>query len=209
MNFSIDTFPPERFGRISGSRCSPLVPIKDAKVGMISLAEGLAGERYWQTYDEVNTWEMEHGKMAEHFAHEHYKKFYDENIQAGEFGYEGELSWSTDAESDYYGVDYKCPTSRKGFERYLYKGLKKEEIDQCQFYMMVTKKPLWKICAYLTEHERMTDNGLTYPIPENQRMLIFDVEPNQDWRDKFWSNHDFVINQRDIFIEMLKLKFPK
>jgi hypothetical protein len=209
MNFAIDTFPPERFGRISGSRCSPLVPIKDAQKGMITLAKELAGERYWQTYDEVSTWEIEHGKMAEHFANEHYKEHYNSNVQKGQFGFDGELSWSTDAETDEYGIDYKCPTSRKGYERYLFDGLKKEEIDQCQFYMMVRNKPKWLIAAYLCETQRMSDNGLTYPITQDHRMIIIEVDKDLSWREKFWSNHDFVIEQRDIYIEMLKLKFPK
>ena len=209
MNFAIDTFPPERFGRISGSRCSPLVPKRDAKAGMITLAKKLASERYFQTFAEVNTWELEHGKMGEHFAHEHFKKYHNAYIQKGVYGFDGELSWSTDAECEEYGADYKCPTTLDKFNDYLFDGISDYEYNQSQFYMMVRKLSKWLVCPYLIETERMTDNGLTYPIPENQRMLIIEVKPDQEWRDKFWSNHDFVIEQRNIYIEMLKLKFPK
>jgi len=209
MNFAIDTFPPERFGRISGSRCSPLVPKRDAKVGMITLAKKLASERYFHTFEETNTWQMEHGKMAEHWAHEHFKEHNDAKIEKGVYGFKGELSWSTDAEASDYGVDYKAPTTLDGFNDYLFDGLSDYEINQAQFYMMTTSKDKWLVCPFLTETQRMTDNGLTYPLPEKQRMIIIEVLPDMAWREKFWSNHDFVINQRDTFIEMLKLKFPK
>jgi hypothetical protein len=209
MNFAIDTFPPERFGRVSGSRCSPLVPKRDAKVGMITLAKELASERYFQTFAEVSTWQMEHGKMAQHFAHEHYKTYFDDKVQDGVYGSEGELSWSTDAELTDYGIDYKAPTSLDKFNDYLFDGISDYEFNQAQFYIMKRKKPIWLICPYLIEHQKMTDNGLTYPIPEKQRMLIIEVKESKEWQDKFYSNLPFVIEQRDTFIEMLKLKFPK
>ena len=209
MNFAIDTFPPERLGRISGSRCSSLVPKKDAEKGMVTLAKKLASEKYFQTFSEVNTWEMEHGKMGEHWAHEQFKAYHNLQIQKGVFGYDGDLSWSTDAECSEYGVDYKCPTTLDKFNDYLFDGLSDYEINQAQFYMMVCKLDLWLVCPFLMETQRMTDNGLTYPIPEKQRLLIIEVKPDQNWRDKFWSNKDFVINKRDEFIEILKLKFPK
>jgi hypothetical protein len=209
MNFAIDTFPPERFGRISGSRCSPLVPKRDAKAGMITLAKQLASERYFQVFEETSTWQMEHGKMAEHWAHEHFKEYHDADIQKGVYGHEGELSWSTDAQATDYGVDYKAPTSLDKFNDYLFDGISDYEFNQAQFYMMTTKKDKWLVCPFLIETERMTDNGLTYPIPTRQRMLIIEVLPDLVWREKFWSNYDFVIGQRDQYIEMLKIKFPK
>jgi len=140
MNFAIDKFTPERFGLITGSRCSPLVPIKDAQKGMITLAKELAKERYFSYYDEVSSWQMEHGEMGEHWAFEHYKQFYDANVQKGKFGFLGDVGWSPDAELPNYGVDFKCPTTLDNFLSYLTDGISKKEEDQCQLYMMGTKK---------------------------------------------------------------------
>lgn len=209
MNFAIDTFPKERLGRISGSRCSPLVPAIDAKKGMVTLAKQLASERYFGVFAETSTWQMEHGTMAEHFAHEHFLKYYDKDIERGSFGYKDELAWSTDAEGRGYGVDYKAPTTLDNFNDYLFDGLSDYEKNQAQFYMMVRGVDRWLVCPYLTETQRMTDNGLTYPIKDDHRMMVIEVSVDKCWQEKFWSNHDFVINERDTFIQMLSLQFPK
>lgn len=207
MSLAIDTFPKERFGRVSGSRCTPLVPKRDAKVGMITLAKKLAKERFFETYDEVSTWEMEHGKMGEFWAFDHFQKYHDENIQKGVFGHDKDTAWSTDAELPDYGIDYKCPTTLDGFLNYLFDGISDYEYNQAQMYMWKREKPKWVIAPFLMETQRMTDNGLKYPVLERDRMILIEVFPDQDWINKFESNLPFVIEQRDSFIEMLKLKF--
>lgn len=206
-SLAIDTFPKERFGRVSGSRCTPLVPKGDAKKGMITLAKKLAKERFFGFYDEVSTWEMEHGKMGEFWAFEHFKQYHDEGIEKGVFGHDENTAWSTDAELLDYGVDFKCPTTLDGFLDYMFDGLSDYEKNQAQFYMYKRNKPKWVIAAFLIETQRMTDNGLTYPVPEKGRMHLIEVLPNLEWRDKFETNLPFVIEQRDTFIEMLKLKY--
>lgn len=207
MNLAIDTFPIERFGLVTGSRCSPLVPVKDAKVGMITLAKELAKEKHFHFYDEVSSWQMDHGTMGEHFAFEHFVEFYDKEIQKGQFGFSENIGWSPDAEGGDYGVDFKCPTSLDNFLDYLTDGMSKKEYDQCQHYMMCRKKDRWVIAAYLLETQKMTDNGLTYPLPENQRMILVEVKKSTEWQEKFNSNLPFVVSKRDEYIDMYKLKF--
>lgn len=206
MELATDIFPPERFGRVSGSRCGPLVPLKDAKKGMITLAKKLAKERYYQFYDEVSTWEMEHGKLNEPMAHEHFKKYFDKKICKGHSGFEGELAWSTDAEGIDYGVDYKCPTSLEKFNEYLFEGISDYEYNQAQFYMMKRNLSRWYVCPFLAETLRMSDYGLIYPEKEENRMLPIEVLPSDEWREKFWSNLPFVVENRDTYIEILKAK---
>jgi hypothetical protein len=207
MSLAIDIFPKERFGRVSGSRCTPLVPKRDAKAGMITLAKQLAKERFFGFYDEVSTWQMDHGKMGEFWAFEHFQKYHNEAIEKGVFGSDNDTAWSTDAELPEYGVDFKCPTTLDGYLNYLFDGISDYEYNQAQFYMHKRNKPKWVIAPFLIETQKMTENGLVYPIKEAERMILIEVLPDQAWRDKFESNLPFVIEERNNFIEMLKLKF--
>ena len=206
MNLAIDTFPPERFGLVTGSVCSPLVPKRSAEVGQRTLAKKLATQMYFMHYDEVSTWQMEHGKMAESFAF----SFYNENIDTLELGkwhMREHIGGSTDAEAETYGVDFKCPTSLEKWLDYMFEGISEQEYNQCQMYMHLSKKPLWKICAYLTETQLMTDNGLIYPVPHDKRMIVVDVAEDYDWVDKLYKNLPKVITMRNEFYEQLKTNF--
>jgi len=207
MILAIDIFPPERFGLVTGSRCSSLVPKRSAEVGQRTLAKQLANEKFFQFYDEMNTWQTEHGKMAEHFAHEHFIKYHDAYIEKGRWISEGDCGGSTDAEAKDYGVDYKSPTTLENWTEYLYDGISDKEHNQCQLYMKLTKKDRWLIGAYLTETQKMNDNGLTYPVKEENRMIIIEVVSDKSWVEKFESNLPNVIEIRDHCLEMLKLKF--
>ena len=66
MNLAIDKFDPQRLGTITGSKAHILMP-KSGKVveGMVTYARQLAKEKYFQFYDEVSTWQMEHGIQSE------------------------------------------------------------------------------------------------------------------------------------------------
>ncbi len=207
MNLAIDTFPTERFGLITGSRCSALVPKKSAEVGQRTLAKKLANEMFFKFYDETYNWQTEHGKMAEHFAHQHYELYYDNQIQLGAWHKVGECGGSTDAEADSYGVDYKSPTSLENWLDYLYEGISDYEYNQCQHYMNLTGKKKWIIAAFLTETNFMNDNGLTYPVKEKDRMILVEVERSNEWKEKFDLNLPKVVNLRNEFYEKLKIKF--
>src|SRR5688572_17901684 len=166
MLLAIDTFPMERFGLVTGSKCSVLFPLRgDGKVGQRSYAKTLANEKFFQFYDERSTWQTEHGKMAEFWAFEHYEKYIGSNIQKGEWIKKGECGGTTDALLPDRGVDFKCPTTLNGWLDYLHDPLDKEQKDQCQMYMYLTGLPLWEIAAFLIETQFMTDHGLTYPVP--------------------------------------------
>lgn len=209
MDFAIDTFPPERFGLVTGSRCTPLVPAGDAKAGMITLAKELAKEKYFRTYDEVSTWQMDHGKMAEIHAFQYYMDHYDKSIKKGEFGFDGDVGWSPDAEheTDDYGIDWKAPTTLTNFLKYLTDGISDAEYNQSQLYMKGRDKGRWLIAAYLLETTKMSDNGLTYPVPQNKRMILTEVKRDMAWGIKFDKNLPFVVSKREEYIEMYKLKF--
>jgi hypothetical protein len=212
MNLAIDTFPQERFGLVTGSKCSVMFPLRgDGKVGMTTYAKQLAQNRFFQFYDERGSWQTEHGKMAEHWAFIHYQDFYDKNIQPGSWIAKGECGGSTDAicmdAAGGYGIDFKCPVSLEGWLDYMYDGVSKEQHHQCQMYMYLTGLKMWRICAYLIETGFMTENGLTYPIEESKRMIIVYVPIDPDWAEKLQPNLTFVVNKRNEFIEQLKNKF--
>lgn len=207
MNFAIDTFPPERLGLITGSRCTPLFPKKSAEKGQRTLAKTLANEVFFKCYDEVNTWQMEHGKMAESFAFIHYQKYIDDSIQVGRFLAKDNCGGSSDAELKIKGVDFKSPTTLKNWTDYLFEPLDEDQINQCQMYMWIFDKDKWEIAAYLTETEKMNDNGLVYPVPDHHRMIRIEVERNSEWEVKLKENAPKVIEMRDDFVKQLKERF--
>jgi hypothetical protein len=207
MNFAIDTFPKERFGLVTGSKCSVMFPLKgDGVVGMTTYAKQLANERFFQFYDEKSAWQMEHGKMAEHFAMIHYREYYGD-LDAGGWYVKGDCGGSTDAESPTKVVDFKCPVTLEGWLDFLYDKLDKKYFDQLQMYMYLTDKNESEIAAYITETQFMTDNGLTYPVPEEKRMIIVKVLRDPKWEEKLNENLPFVVEMRDKYIEILKAKF--
>lgn len=208
MHLAIDTFPKERFGLITGSKCSVLFPDKgDGKVGMRTYAKTLANEKYFKYYDEFSTWQMQHGDMGEHFAFIHFQEFINKSVFKGEFVYEGDCGGSPDYEVEEYGIDFKCPTTLEKWLDYFHNGISKDQYHQCQMYMHLRKKNLWKIAAYLTETQFMNDNGLTYPVPETKRMILFDVKQDPEWSVKLNEVAPSVIKQRDEFFDKLKVKF--
>ena len=205
MSFAIDTFDPERFGLVTGSVCSPLVPKVSAKVGMITLAQELAKEKYFQFYDEVSTWQMTHGHLAEPLAFEHYQKYFDKDLKEGCWIKKGETGGTIDS----WGVDFKAPTTLSNWLKYLYEPISAQQYNQGQMYMNLTGLKEWKFCAYLVETNLMSENGLVYPIEESKRAIIQTIKYDSDWNSKFNANLPVVIEMRDKYIEQLEEKFGK
>jgi hypothetical protein len=207
MNFAIDTFPKERFGLVTGSKCTVMFPLRgDGVVGMTTYAKQLANELFFQFYDEKTAWQTEHGKMAEYFAKEHYRKYYGE-IEDGKWYVKDDCGGSTDAETEDTIIDFKCPVTLEGWLDFLYDKLDKKYFDQLQMYMYLSGKPKGMIAAYLTETQFMTDNGLVYPVAEDKRMIVVLVEKDPKWEDKLKENLPFVIEMRNKYIDLLKQKF--
>lgn len=211
MLFAIDQFPMERLGLVTGSKCSVLFPLKgDGKVGQRTYAKTLANEMFFQFYDERGTWQTEHGKMAEHWAFLHYQEHFGQNIQQGRFIVKGDCGGSTDAELPDKGIDFKCPTTLNGWLDYLHEPLSKEQKDQCQMYMYLTGLPTWEIAAYLIETQFMTDNGLKYPVEEQDRMIIVPIHKDQTWEMRLDEPLKYVVGLRNEFLDNLTVKFkPK
>lgn len=208
MQFAIDTFSMERFGLVTGSKCSVLFPLRgDGKVGQRTYAKTLANEMFFRFYDEKGTWQTEHGKMAQYFAFLHYQQYISDEITEGRWIKDGDSGGSTDAERPDRVIDFKSPTTLNGWLDYLHEPLDKEQKDQCQMYMYLTKKPMAEIAAFLTETQFMTDNGLTYPVPEEKRMIIVPVAKDPTWEERYELIRPSLIKQRDEFLEKLKLKF--
>lgn len=202
-----DIFPPERYGLVTGSRCTPLVPKRSAEKGMDTLARTLAKERYFQYYDELETWQMEHGKMNEHPAFEYWNEMY-EPIQKGRFIMDGDIGGSTDAEGEDFGVDFKCPTTLENWLNFLYEPITDGiYYNQAQLYMILTGHKRWVVAAYLMETDWMSTQGLKYPVSESNRIILNEIIPDQEWIDKFYSNLPKVIELRDQYVSLLKFKF--
>jgi len=207
MILAIDTFPAERFGLITGSKCSVMFPDRgDGKKGMTTYAKQLANERFFQFYDERSSWQTDHGKMAEHFAFEYYNERHKE-IRLGRFLRKGDCGGSTDAECDQYGLDFKCPTTLSGWLDYIYDGVDKDQYHQCQMYMYLTGLTEWRICAFLTETQFMTDNGLIYPVPQDKRMVEISVPLDPEWNGRLNESLPFVIEKREEYLQILNTQF--
>lgn len=202
-----DIFSPERYGLVTGSRCSPLVPKRSAEKGMDTLARTLAKERYFRHYDEIETWQMQHGKLCEHSAFEYWNTRY-ETVEKGRWVMDGDIGGNTDAEGETFGVDFKCPTSLQNWLNFLYEPITDGDYyDQAQLYMILTGKEKWVVAAFLMETDWMSNNGLTYPIDANNRMILNEILPNEEWEKKLFANLPKVIDLRDQYISLLKFKF--
>lgn len=208
MSFAIDTFPKERFGLVTGSKCSVMFPLRgDGVVGMSTYAKQLANERFFQFYDEMSSRATDHGKMAEHFAFLHYRDYYGADIFNGSFYQKGDCGGSTDAETKDRIIDFKCPVTLEAWLDYLYDKLDKKYYDQLQMYIYLTGKEYAEIAAYLIETQFMTDNGLTYPVEEKDRMIIVGVKKDKTWEERLNEQLPFVVQMRDKYIDILKAKF--
>jgi hypothetical protein len=208
MNFAIDTFNKERFGLVTGSKCVVLFPKGTSRSGPDTYARTLAKELFFQTYDEVSTWQMEHGKMSESFGFAHYVEYVDSRIEKGEWIRKGNCGGTIDAIiPGVRGVDFKCPTTLDGWLDYLYDGIDNQQENQCQMYMYLTGLDNWEIAAYLTETQKMSDNGLVYPIPEKQRMIRIQVQRRPEWETALNIVLPSLIQKRDEYMEKLKARF--
>lgn len=208
MDLANDKFDKDRFGLITGSACSVLFPDKgDGKAGMTTYAKKLANQKYFRFYDEVVTWQMQHGNLNEHEAFTFYQNRYDFSLEKGRFVKEGEFGGTSDAEAADYGVDFKCPTSLEGWLDYIHTGIDKQQENQAQMYLFLFKKESWKVCAYLTETEWMLERGLIYPVPEDKRMIIVEVKKKEGWEDRLIENSKFVIEERNKFYNILCEQF--
>jgi hypothetical protein len=208
MDLAADKFDSNRFGMITGSLCYIMFPDRGTgEVGMTSYAKELATQRFFRHYDEVSTWQMQHGNMNEHEAFTYFQDNYNFTLEKGSFKMKGEHAGTSDAVADDYGVDFKCPTSLNGWLEYIYSGINKQQYNQCQMYMYLFDKPVWKIAAYLTETEWMMERELSYPVPMDKRMIVIDVEREEGWVDRLDAATDFVVEKRAEFLEVLKKQF--
>lgn len=208
MNFAIDKFDEQRFGLITGSAVSVLFPEKgNGKAGQISYAMELAQQRYFQFYDEVSTWQMQHGNNAEGFALAHFQRFINPAAERGYFHKIGEYGGTCDCLCPEYGVDFKCPTSLGKWLEYLYTGISRQQYWQCQMYMWLFNREKWIVAAYLIETNFMADNGLIYPIPEEKRTITVEVKRVENFEEELYIRGQFVLDLRDNYIQQLKQQF--
>ena len=209
MELAVDKFHPERYGHITGSKAYILMPESGKVVeGMRTYAKQLAKERYFQYYDEVSTWQMEHGNQSESYALAHWRKYVNPDLQEGYFKRIGELAGTCDHICDDYLVDSKCPVSMENWLNYLYEGVSKQQYHQGQMYCFLFNRPRIIFGAYLCETNRMSDYGLVYPVPESQRLIQIEVVSDPNWIDKFMLMAEKVIAMRDEYIELLTERFP-
>ena len=74
-------------------------------------------------------------------------------------------------------------------------------------YMFLYDRPKWIICAYLLETDRMSNNGLTYPVDYKKRAILVEIEREEGWSDLLVQRAPSVIQMRDFFYERLKICF--
>ncbi len=203
-----DILDKQRFGLITGSKCHVLFPKKSAEVGQRTYAKQLANEMYFEYYDNTSTWQMEHGNNAESSAFEYYCDNFDRNIDyKPPFAKNGNFGGSADAVADVYGIDFKCPTSLEKWLDFIHEPLPKEHFYQCQMYMFLYNKPLWKIVAYLIETEKMSNSGEVYPVKHNERMICVNVIRDNNFEAELLEKSEPVIKMRDEFYAKLIEQF--
>ncbi len=208
MSFAIDTFPKERLGLVTGSKCSVLFPEKgDGKKGQITYAKQLAKEKFFGFHDEMSTWETRHGDMGQGEAFTFYNENINSEIQEAGFFIKGDCGGSPDGICKNYGVEIKCPTSLGKWLDYLTEPPSKDQYHQCQMYIYLTGKKYWELCPYLIETEFMTSNGFVYPIPKEKRMLRIRIDKDPKWAKALKLATPFVIHERNKYIETYKQQF--
>jgi hypothetical protein len=204
----LDKFDPKRYGLITGSKCAVLHPKKSAEVGQRTYAKQLANQMYFRFYDEQGSWQTEHGNNFEAEAYVYFHENFDKSaVHKPAFIVQDNFGGSADCLCDDYGVDFKCPTSLEKWLDYLHVGIDTDQYHQAQMYMMLYNREEWKICAFLTETEKMSNNGMTYPVPQNQRMIVVNVERDIEWAHKTYVNAEPVIVARDSFYQNLITQF--
>ena len=200
----MNEFDEKRFGLITGSKCAVLHPKRSAEVGQKTYAKQLANQMYFRFYDEQGTWQTQHGKDFEAeayvFLHENIDK---SAIHKPAFIARAWFGGSADCICDEYGVDFKCPTTLEKWLDYLHIGIESDQYHQCQMYMMLYQKEQWKICAYLTETFKMTEQGLRYPVPHDKRMIQIVVDKDPNWELQTYTNAAPVIEARDFYFNKL------
>jgi hypothetical protein len=207
-DFAIDKFNAERFGLVTGSKCSVLFPDRgDGKVGMTTYAKQLANQLYFKTYDEVSTWQTQHGQMCENSAFEYYHDYISNELEKGDWIRRGDCGGTLDAVRPDRVVDFKSATTLSKWLDYLHLPLDKDQVHQGQMYMYLMGIDLFEIAAFLEETQFMTENGLTYPVPHNKRMIIVKLEKDPSWEERLNDSLPFVIGKRDEFLSNLKAYF--
>lgn len=207
MDLAIDKFDEARFGLITGSECSVLFPKRSAEVGQRTYAKKLAMLKYFRFYDERSTWQTEHGNMCEHEAFEYYQQHFSADIEKGMWKAVGDCGGTCDALTSQSGIDFKCPTSLSAWLGYLTDGIDEQQYNQAQMYMYIFERNTWKICAYLTETLRMGEYGLTYPVPQDKRMILTEVHADDSWVSTLLERAPKIIEMRDEYFEQFKRYF--
>lgn len=203
-----DILDPERFGLITGSKCEVLFPKKSAEVGQRNYAIELANQMYWRYYDDIGSWQMEHGNNCEPMAFDYYFTHFDSKAEyKPKFKHIENWGGSADCLSPEWGTDFKCPTTLKAWLDYLYYGINDQQKHQAQMYMFLYDRPLWKICAYLQETDKMANEGETYPVPEDKRMILIDVIRDPVWEIALRAITPKIITMRDEFLKVLIKEF--
>jgi hypothetical protein len=203
------SFSEERHGLITGSKCGVMFPLKgDGMVGISTYAKQLAIAMYFRFSDDTGSWQTEHGKMGEYHAFNHYETYVTGHIERGEWLRKGDCGGTTDAKvPGVNGVDFKCPVTLEGWINYLTKGVSRDEECQAKMYCYLTGLPYWEIAAYLVETQRMSDNGLVYPVPEEKRMIRIKIEKDSEWEEELLEQTEIVVRLRDEYLAKFKQQF--
>jgi len=205
-----DILDKQRFGLITGSKVSVLFPDKksEQEVGLKTYAKQLANQLYFEFYDDIGTWQTEHGNNNESSAFEYYRDRFDNSVAyKPEFAKKGYHGGSADAIAELYGVDFKCPTSLEKWLDYIFVGIDKQQLMQGKMYCYLYNKAYWKICCYLIETEKMVNNGLTYPVHHDKRMIVVPIKRDSLWEEQLIEKTPHVIELRDEFYAKLVEQF--
>ena len=164
-------------------------------------------QRVFHHYDEIGTWQTEHGQYAEHEALQHARTYWNAKLEKPKFIANGLFGGSPDAVADDFGCDFKCPTSMQKWLEYAIEKVSPQQHYQCQMYMMLTGFDTWFIYAYLTETVRMGEFGLTYPVEPKNRAIKIPIEFDPMFPEQLQERTELFMPIVETYIELFsKLK---
>jgi hypothetical protein len=199
-------FDQRRIGKITASQVHILFPKRDNKKTQETYAKHLANEMRFGEIQSTESWQTKHGNDAEYHANNYFTEHYEFQVEfKPQFFEKGEFGGTPDAITEFYGIDYKCPTNLTKWLDYLHEGIDDQQYHQSQMYMWLTGKKLWKICVFLIENEFQAE---PYNVEQDKRMIIIDIPYDETWSNDLSERSEYVLRKRDEYYQNLLKQFP-
>ncbi len=218
--------PDERRGRITASQIHKLFTATGSIANndtARNYIRSLAMEDFFGLHESADAWQLAHGHYAEPLAVQAYEQLTGRNVDQLQFITIGEYLGATPdgVDSEDVLLDFKAPVSLQNWALQAMKPISSDYWHQLQMGMVATKTEKARLCFYLTETERMTDYDKYYPVPEDNRLIILELEKDEGLyehcRVPGAETYEDVLNtitatfmmEKDNFMDILAQSFPE